>query len=251
MYQNLTSLRIEVTKNYINLHPTNKQMIKENQQENFNMFGNDTSLYREVYPRWQVISIKEAKFALQCLTGNAPFYPFFDDLNHHIKFTTEGIHEVDKNGDKWQDYYFTISGNELAKWIEYCIEISQYLTGENDRLTFDILPEKLYQLKCQYAPRCQWDFREGVKDKLVKDLNNSNQTRLDTCLKSLVRIAKNYSNGKPSKIYLAFDSYNNSDDNIPSSYYFVIYNSNDKVIMNGGIIAHKRDDNQVEYSTHT
>jgi hypothetical protein len=229
------------------------------------MIENDDS-----YPRWLVLSRREAEFALSCLMGEAEFYPFFDDLNHHIKFTPDGIQESHRDGRQWKDYYFTFPGEIIAEYLSIALIRGYYRDGNDKKFTIEISPDRIYKEKCKFAPRLYWNFGDPynselseidvgkVKSKIVTDLKNPNQSRLKHCLKSLVRIAKNYSSGIPSEIRISFDSYNNDDDNIPSSYFWNITNQ-DSSILHGGIIAHPRykdnnRDNEIEsweYSTHT
>jgi len=194
--------------------------------------------------------------------GKAEFYPFFDDLNHLIKFTPSGIHEINRDGNRWVDYQFTFPGDVIAEYLSIALIRGYYRRSGKDKLfRIAINPDRIYAEKCKFAPRIKWNFGDPynrelndvdtgkVKRKLVTDLNNPVQSRLRDCINGLVRIGKNYSDGMPSIINLSFDSYSNEDESLPSSYFFSITN-NDRSIIHGGIIAHKHED-KFEYSTHT
>lgn len=232
----------------------NSYMVKECQRKNkeneLDQSPFKSTYKHEPYPTWYVITLDELPMAIECLKGKSKFYPFFDDGIHKIQFKPDGIHSLEVNTPHCEEYYFTFPG----EWIVECLE--WILAHPGIEYSIDLTNE-IYSQLCQFAPRLKWEMENDVKLSLK---NNLNLPRFKSSLINLVRIAKNYSNGKANIIHLSFDSYQDRPDNkdICNNYYWWIeYQNTGQRIMNGGLIFHPKyidgqpDYSSGEYSIHT
>lgn len=249
MLINLVSLKVDWTnpdeKRFIRLSMVNNAMIKKALETGKDYFAS---------PTYYVISIHELSLAIECLKGKSQFYPFFDDGIHKIQFKQSGVVGLDVNEPSCEYHYFTFNGLDLAFNLKQMLD-----TG----YPFEWSKERINNIKCQFSPRVKWDFTNyddfyklpyTVKQSLTRNLNIS---RFRGGLNSLVRIAKNYSNGQYSTIHLSFDNLP-KDDGRPDDYYWWIELPNGQRLMNGGLIFHpaynqdnKPDYSKGEYSIHT
>lgn len=216
------------------------------------------------YNTFYVISHNEIPLMLDCMTGKSKIYPYFDDGLYHIKIHPYGIRSLEKHSDKFKEYWFNIPLCKLDVLIEWINEHYQDSKLHMGRI-YILTSENLKRLKFEFRDRIKFiyhdlihtTFKDGqfhdelelkLWDKIKTDIN-SNPELLDN-IKSLKRIAHNYATDKPITINLTLDSY--QDKNYaPSSYYFYIMTEDNKRIMNGGIIAHKNNDDSYHYSMHT
>ncbi len=257
MRVNVTELRLQAEREFIKFFPVNDEMVKDAEES-----GKE---YR-AHPRYLVLTRPEAAWAIKCLRGEADFYPYFDDGIHHIKFAQDGIRESARDGDRWQEYYFIVPGEWLAPIVEGLLLATD---GEAKGAEVVIPTEELERIREKYAPKYEWDYGNGVYQKIQQDLEDVRQTRLQSCLDHLPLIAQNSSDGIPSVIHIHFDGM--PKDGMPASYYWSVEATNRKTgkvyrVLHGGIIAHPKHEKAPdgfegdyydlpvvgwEYSTHT
>jgi len=228
MRVNVTQLRLVADSKFVKLHPVSDEMVE----------AEESGRKYAASPRYLVLTREEAKWAIKCLLGEAEFSPYFDDGIHHIKFGTDGFREAYRDGDRWLDYYFTLPGEWLAPIVEGLLLATD---GEAKGAEVVIPTEELERIREKYAPKYEWDYADGVYEKIQQDLEDARQTRLRSCLDGLWRIAENYSDGESSIIHIRFDALPKQES--PASYYWWIEcverkTGNTLRVMNGGIIAH-------------
>jgi len=197
--------------------------------------------------------------AFDCMRGNASFNPFHDDGLYLIKFGSTGFR-----------YHFS-DGSNKDIWVTFPMElIADKIRGlmgkislqndwddtsySNDRFTleYEFDERELNQIRRKVAPCYTWNQEEKSRQCLREVYTDSRVKNIDRFrdgIKHLVDMAKSYSNGIPVNVYLSNDHVKR--ESCPMSFYFCITNHEGKRIINGGIIAHKRGDNEFEYSMHT
>ena len=104
-------------------------------------------------------------------------------------------------------------------------------------------------MKCLVG--CDWDEETGTygpPGKFPDDWTEKNVRELREDIRCLMRIARNHSDGEPCIVHLRTDW-------VEHSFYWWVADKNGNKIINGGIIAHKYEDDEgnvhYEYSTHT
>lgn len=229
MRVNVVSLQLEAEREFIRFRPVSDEMLKEAEESDHKY---------KASPRFLVLTRAEARWAIKCLLGEAEFSPYFDDGIHHIKFGTDGFREACRDGDRWLDYYFILPGEWLAPIVEGLLLATD---GEAKGAEVVIPTEELGRIREKYAPCYEWDYGNGVYEKIQHDLEDARQTRLRSCLDHLPLIAQNSSDGIPSVIHIRFDDM--PKDGVPASYYWSVEATNRKTgkvyrVLHGGIIAH-------------
>jgi len=216
------------------------------------------------YPTYYVISRDEIPLVLDCMRGESKFNPLFQDGQYKIAFYSAEIYALEMYSENVKEYHFVLPfktmwelQTNLQKWYEQ----PQVFTYElsKDQLDF-IRFENRNQVKWNYqdVTNGKWDnfkYTEWVEYAIIPRVlaDCKRQPELKSNLARLTKIAANHSLfGEKVFVDLSFDSWNDAkNENEPASYYFNIHTQDNKRIMNGGIIAHKRNDGSVEYSTHT
>ena len=251
MLVNVTYLRIEANEKFITLRPVNEEMVEMAESQGKKWLAS---------PRHLVLSREETEMAIKCCRGVAPFYPFFDDGIHLVKFHPHGLREVYLDGAGHQSFWFTIPGRWLAERLEDALSFTYTL---EEPWEYEARASTLEAIKEEYGPIIAWDHAEGVFEKLCADLHDERCKRLQVSLDRLLAIAENHSDGEVVTIGLRFD--HRPESGVPASYYFWITQADGQRIINGGIIAHRnrrydedKDGKAVavmldswEYSTHT
>jgi hypothetical protein len=247
---NISALGFSANHEFVRIRPINDEMVEKAEKD-----GKDGA-----WPRFLVLTHAEARFAIQCAKGESDFYPWFDDGIHKIRIHPRGLDELytsgyyDGNGGRYESFYFIMPGEWFAHWLEHALEYAPHKSDER-RFEFQVEQRELTLLKSQYGPKYQWAYHpEEVEGKLMADLRDPRQTRLEGCVEQLTQIAKNYSDGKVVTVNIQFDNPPLKD--YPMSYYFWIVTASGYRIINGGIIAHRNRQegeyiDEWQYSTHT
>ena len=217
------------------------------------------------HPTFYIISRSELPLMLDCINGESKFYPFFDDGLYHIKVHPAGIVSYELHENKTNNYYFHIPLKELPKLLDTIY--THYSDPYIKEHTYELDSSELKSLKFEYRNRSSWIYHnhnysrmeltpEGynyieypinrIKHTILNDIKT--HPELKDLLQRLNHIAKNNCFKDTVTIELSYDHI--PVENKPTSYYFFIH-ENGKKIINGGIIAHKQNDETYNYSMHT
>jgi len=249
MLVNLCELSIEANADIVTFYPVNDEMKREAMEDKDNKFG-------QPFPRHLCLTTAEVEFARECLLGVAPFYPYFDDGIHLVKFAPDGMRETYVSERQSEMFYFTFPGKELVQYIDAIVSLAKGIPQVNsDKVKLTVPRSEIRAWRNTYAPKFEWRFHDsGVyvikpQGKLHLDRCDLRAQNLENCCARLEQIARNHSDGIPSIINIQFDCAPSVD--VPSNYYFWI-SAGEKQIINGGIIAHKdASTDSWKYSTHT
>lgn len=245
--------------------------------------GNDNMFYKDgkQYTWWPMLHSQYIidKFIAQ-LHGKVPWdrKVSFDDLNYmvrtgketdgyQVKAGYDGFEIWKREGLGAEIRYFYFPGPILAEKIKHLYVSEDYPESE-----YEFSPEELEAIRRRWWPKARLEFTSPeAQNRFMKCLvgrdrdeeegiygppgnfpehwteDNVKQLRRDT--RSMMIMARNYSNGEPSVVSLGTDF-------VDHSFYFSIHDNDGNRIINGGIIAHKYEDKDTgepyyDYSMHT
>ena len=288
MDMNVTFLKVTGrASGYVDVEITTREMQVKFDAEIARKKQNNERIYSdELRPHQYTLTIAEAQFAVQCLRGGAAFNPIFDDLNHQIKFGSNGAKVIDFEGmsggwSRAETYYCNFPGTMLAgkldtaaaqaRMLKDNAEFEKTYEARGASWSYTFSDETLSGARATYAPRIRFEFadfgRGNAAKKYMEALHHplvvngkadGKRASLKQQMQGLAHIAKNNSDGDLVTIHVSLDN-----ENDPASFYWWIEKGG-KQYMNGGIIAHPLRDKVegeddyyrwpivgYEYSTHT
>jgi len=188
------------------------------------------------------------------VAGNEKYSPYFDDGLYLLKFYPSGIRCVNTDGRKDVHDYFTFPAREIIPYLDRLFNDANF-----NRPGMEIdLTESLYNWDRKYRPQVKINYQESsyegfyVSSKLESDQQRDDVTNkpLDLIAR-LTGIAESYSDGNLITVNVSFDECPSNDR--PTSYYWSITDEQNRLIYNGGFLAHGNHQapETFEYSIHT
>lgn len=217
------------------------------------------------YPTYYLISKEEIPLVLDCMRGVSKFWPLFQDGYHKIAFYPTEIYSFELDKLDWKCWHFTLPLKNMA----VLQDALQNWYDNPSETTYELTKNDLDKIRCENRNRVKWHYQnitngkwdnfkfvEWVEYPIIPRILADCKTNpeLKRNLTSLTRIAANHSYfGEKNTVTISFDDgwYDSHHEEKPASYYFDIRTPENRRIMNGGIIAHERNDHTYEYSMHT
>ena len=187
----------------------------------------------------------EIDLACLCLRGEYRGTILFQDLSYAIRLTTTEITLWDgmyNDSEAAIRHRIVISGPSLAARLEYVKRNAMNVTMSSHEI--------LSTLR-DIAPHVKWILHDHENIRMRNCLSNLinspvSPKGLTNGLRSISRIARNYSAGNRIEVNFCFDHMPPQDDRYPSFYWYIL--SAGERIMNGGLIAHYYDGRFEGYS---
>lgn len=179
----------------------------------------------------------------------------FDDVGYQIRVDRNGLEVWHRVGWRADIHFFTFPMVLLADKLA-----GMYVSETQESTSYRFGDEELASIRKSWWPvaRLVFDSEEAAerfRDCLLRlpysvpdGFTKENSMELTREIQGLMRIARNYSSGEPTVVHIQTDFY-------PNSFYWYILTHDGYRVSNGGIIAHKYEDDDgnvtFKYSCHT